>query len=53
MQEAACQIVKSVGDNDILRKIASEGLSFTRKKKIQRSKVRSSAMTRKLHCLAK
>ncbi|KAG4128804.1 hypothetical protein ERO13_D09G042000v2 [Gossypium hirsutum] len=31
--EAACQIVKSVGDNDILRKIASEGLSFTRKKK--------------------
>ncbi|TYH01345.1 hypothetical protein ES288_A09G051300v1 [Gossypium darwinii] len=31
--EAACHIVKSVGDNDILRKIASEGLSFTRKKK--------------------
>ncbi|KAA3455839.1 flap endonuclease GEN-like 2 [Gossypium australe] len=31
--EAACLIVKSVGDNDILRKIASEGLSFARKKK--------------------
>ncbi|XP_022764851.1 flap endonuclease GEN-like 2 isoform X2 [Durio zibethinus] len=31
--ETACQIIKSVGDNDILQKIASEGLSFTRKKK--------------------
>ncbi|KAE8705302.1 DNA mismatch repair protein MSH3 isoform 1 [Hibiscus syriacus] len=31
--EAACQIVKSIGDNHILQKIVSEGLSFTRKKK--------------------
>ncbi|XVF53625.1 hypothetical protein PTKIN_Ptkin05aG0113500 [Pterospermum kingtungense] len=31
--ESACQIVKSVGDKDILQKIASEGLSFARKTK--------------------
>ncbi|KAK8690365.1 hypothetical protein V6N13_073899 [Hibiscus sabdariffa] len=31
--ESACQIVKSVGDNHILRKIVSEELSFARKKK--------------------
>ncbi|GMI75516.1 hypothetical protein like AT3G48900 [Hibiscus trionum] len=31
--ESACQIVKSVGDNHILQKIASEGLSFAKKKK--------------------
>ncbi|KAK8656031.1 hypothetical protein V6N13_108590 [Hibiscus sabdariffa] len=31
--ESACQIVKSVGDNHILRKIESEELSFARKKK--------------------
>ncbi|XVF12479.1 hypothetical protein REPUB_Repub08aG0122000 [Reevesia pubescens] len=31
--ESAYQIVQSVGDNDILQKIASEGLSFVRKTK--------------------
>ncbi|XWS37824.1 hypothetical protein CRYUN_Cryun19dG0078400 [Craigia yunnanensis] len=31
--ESACQIVKSVGDNVILQKIASEGLSFAKKTK--------------------
>ncbi|XP_039029067.1 single-strand DNA endonuclease 1-like [Hibiscus syriacus] len=30
--ESACQIVKSIGDNHILQKIVSEGLSFARKK---------------------
>ncbi|XP_021274220.1 flap endonuclease GEN-like 2 isoform X2 [Herrania umbratica] len=30
---SACQIVKSVGDHDILQKVASEGLSFARKTK--------------------
>ncbi|KAA8533741.1 hypothetical protein F0562_031258 [Nyssa sinensis] len=31
--ESACQIVKSVGDNVILQRIASEGLSFAKKPK--------------------
>ncbi|XP_021892225.1 flap endonuclease GEN-like 2 [Carica papaya] len=32
-QESACQIVKSVGDEVVLRRIASEGLSFVKKSK--------------------
>uniref|UniRef100_A0A7N0V2Y0 Single-strand DNA endonuclease 1 n=1 Tax=Kalanchoe fedtschenkoi TaxID=63787 RepID=A0A7N0V2Y0_KALFE len=32
-QESACQILKAVGDDVILKKIASEGLSFVRKSK--------------------
>ncbi|KAF3433003.1 hypothetical protein FNV43_RR24105 [Rhamnella rubrinervis] len=31
--ESACQIIKSIGDNVILQKIASEGLSFAKKTK--------------------
>ncbi|KAF3961174.1 hypothetical protein CMV_014178 [Castanea mollissima] len=31
--ESACQIVKSVGDNVVLQKVASEGLSFVKKKR--------------------
>ncbi|KAK4571668.1 hypothetical protein RGQ29_030184 [Quercus rubra] len=31
--ESACQIVKSAGDNVILQKVASEGLSFVKKKR--------------------
>uniref|UniRef100_A0A7N2MK11 Single-strand DNA endonuclease 1 chromo domain-containing protein n=1 Tax=Quercus lobata TaxID=97700 RepID=A0A7N2MK11_QUELO len=31
--ESACQIVKSVGDNVVLQKIASEGLPFVKKKR--------------------
>ncbi|GLU21081.1 hypothetical protein SLE2022_372440 [Rubroshorea leprosula] len=31
--ESACHIVKSVGDNDILQKLASEGVSFARRTK--------------------
>uniref|UniRef100_A0A5B7A2B2 Single-strand DNA endonuclease 1 n=1 Tax=Davidia involucrata TaxID=16924 RepID=A0A5B7A2B2_DAVIN len=31
--ESACQIVKSVGDNVVLQRIASEGLSFAKKTK--------------------
>ncbi|KAG8638417.1 hypothetical protein MANES_14G026700v8 [Manihot esculenta] len=34
--ESACQIVKSVGDNNILQRIASEGLSFAKKTKSSR-----------------
>lgn len=33
MQETACQIIKAVGDDVILKKIASEGLTFLRKSK--------------------
>lgn len=33
LQESACQIVKSVGDSTVLQRIASEGLSFVKKKK--------------------
>ncbi|PON64694.1 XPG/Rad2 endonuclease [Parasponia andersonii] len=32
-RESACQIVKSIGDNVVLQKIASEGLSFAKKTK--------------------
>ncbi|KAF4371763.1 hypothetical protein F8388_023076 [Cannabis sativa] len=32
-RESACQIVKSIGDNAVLQKIASEGLSFAKKAK--------------------
>ncbi|XP_022140863.1 flap endonuclease GEN-like 2 [Momordica charantia] len=32
-RESACQIVKAVGDGAVLQKIASEGLSFTKKGK--------------------
>ncbi|GMN44623.1 hypothetical protein TIFTF001_013821 [Ficus carica] len=31
-RESACQIVRSIGDNVVLQKIASEGLSFAKKK---------------------
>ncbi|XP_050254913.1 single-strand DNA endonuclease 1-like [Quercus robur] len=31
--KSACQIVKSVGDNVVLQKVASEGLSFIKKKR--------------------
>ncbi|EXC15970.1 Flap endonuclease GEN-like 2 [Morus notabilis] len=31
--ESACEIVKSIGDNAVLQKIASEGLSFAKKTK--------------------
>ncbi|KAK6275573.1 hypothetical protein POUND7_005282 [Theobroma cacao] len=33
---SACQLVKSVGDHDILQKVASEGLSFARNTKSSR-----------------
>ncbi|XWS50538.1 hypothetical protein CRYUN_Cryun12cG0095500 [Craigia yunnanensis] len=36
---SACQIVKSVGDNDILQKIALEGLTFARKTKNSKKQV--------------
>ncbi|CAN1264862.1 Single-strand DNA endonuclease 1, partial [Linum perenne] len=32
LQESACQIVKTIGDNTVLQRIASEGLSFVKKK---------------------
>lgn len=32
-QESACQIVKSVGEEVVLKKIASEGISFAKKSK--------------------
>ena len=33
LQESACQIVKSIGENVVLQKVASEGLSFIKKKR--------------------
>lgn len=35
-QESACQIVKSVGEEAILKKISLEGVSFAKKSKVSR-----------------
>lgn len=34
LQETACQIVKFVGDSNVLHRIASEGLAFVKKAKL-------------------
>ncbi|KAL3630604.1 Single-strand DNA endonuclease 1 [Castilleja foliolosa] len=36
--ESACQLVKSIGDSDVLRRFATEGLSITKKKKSSNKK---------------
>ncbi|CAK7337260.1 unnamed protein product [Dovyalis caffra] len=37
--ESACQIVKSIGDSNVLQKILSEGLSFAKKKKTSKKQM--------------
>lgn len=44
LQESACQIVKSVGDNNILQRIASEGLSFAKKTKSSRKQTQRNSL---------
>lgn len=39
--ESACQIVKSIGDSNVLQKIASEGLPFAKKIKTSKKQMRS------------
>lgn len=39
-QERACEIVRSVGENAILEKVSSEGLSFAKKPKNSKKQVR-------------
>uniref|UniRef100_A0A2P2K2K9 Flap endonuclease GEN-like 2 n=1 Tax=Rhizophora mucronata TaxID=61149 RepID=A0A2P2K2K9_RHIMU len=36
IQESACHVVKSVGDNNILQQVVSQGLSFAKKTKISK-----------------
>ncbi|KAJ6876425.1 flap endonuclease GEN-like 2 [Populus alba x Populus x berolinensis] len=47
--ESACQIVKSIGDSNVLQKIASEGLPFAKKIKTSKKQMRSKK-TNSLDC---
>ncbi|XP_059667066.1 single-strand DNA endonuclease 1 [Cornus florida] len=49
--ESACQIVKSVGDNVVLQKMASQGLSFAKKSKGSRKQGPASRCNNKENCL--
>ncbi|XP_020540853.1 single-strand DNA endonuclease 1 isoform X2 [Jatropha curcas] len=42
--ESACQIVKSVGDNNVLQRIASEGLSFAKKAKNSKKRTQPNSL---------
>ncbi|CAD5325257.1 unnamed protein product [Arabidopsis thaliana] len=46
-QEKACELVRSIGDNVILEKVASEGLSFAEKPRKSKKQVRPSVCSKK------
>ncbi|KAG7560151.1 Chromo-like domain superfamily [Arabidopsis thaliana x Arabidopsis arenosa] len=46
-QEKACELVKSIGENVILEKVASEGLAFAEKPRKSKKQVRPSVCSKK------
>ncbi|KAK1392744.1 Flap endonuclease GEN-like 2 [Heracleum sosnowskyi] len=49
-QEAACQIVKSIGESNVLQRVASEGLSFANKPKGLKKRNQAPRRTNKENC---
>lgn len=47
VQEKACELVRSIGENVILKKVASEGLAFAEKPRKSKKQVRPSVCSKK------